>query len=85
MTLIEALKTGKCIRRYGWFPYPNWMRAAALNFSAQDVLADDWEVEPEEPRFSKKECLVIISSLFSAHIITLAAHDSFVHYLKEKE
>lgn len=81
MTLIEALKTGKKIRKKGSGLYVN----KDYPFTIDDILFNDWEVEPERPRFSKEECLVIVSSLLSAGIITQAAHDSFVHCLKEKE
>lgn len=52
MTLIEAIKTGKRIRRKGWEQW-HLDQDMTLNklstlvaISRDDILAEDWEVEP---------------------------------------
>jgi hypothetical protein len=53
MTLIEALKTGKRIRRYGLFhPNPWYLpKDDSVSFSVKDVRDLVWEVEPDtKPR-----------------------------------
>ena len=44
MNLVDALKSGKRIKRPGW---EVWAYAPSLMFSKESVLADDWEVEPD--------------------------------------
>lgn len=45
MTIIEALKTGRKIRR----PCSSmWYDPVFTDFSKAAILADDWEVEPEQ-------------------------------------
>ena len=52
MTLAEALKTGKPIRRPGWGYYiqlcNNYTKSETLRY--EDLLADDWELQKEEPK-----------------------------------
>lgn len=58
MNLIEALKTGRRIRRKSWIyeagGIDEWMPAnpdmyafVDWGMDGEDVLADDWEIEPE--------------------------------------
>lgn len=45
MTLIEALKLGKRVKR----PHcPMFLNPLTTPFDFNDILADDWEIEPEE-------------------------------------
>lgn len=46
MTIIEALKTGRRIGRVAW--RDGWWDPHIIQFSREAVLADDWEVEPEQ-------------------------------------
>lgn len=51
MILIEAIRTGKNIRRQGesdWLVWGLTSRGETAFFSIQDLLADDWEVEDEK-------------------------------------
>lgn len=47
MNLIEALKTGRALRRKRWSlsAFTN-RECVANNLSVDDILSDDWEVEP---------------------------------------
>ncbi len=53
MNLIEALKTGRKIKRQKddhWFLYSlDSGYDNIYEFSVNDILADDWEVEPPPP------------------------------------
>jgi hypothetical protein len=46
MTLIEAIKTGKRFRRKGSIGYYEPKLLPNTYFIVDEVLADDWEVEP---------------------------------------
>jgi len=58
MNIIEAAKTGKKIRRTGWAEFidPHY-----YELIREDILASDWEVEPDAPRFSLVECKNILT------------------------
>lgn len=58
MNIIEAAKTGKKIRRKGWsyFVDPQYYELVR-----EDILASDWEVEPDAPRYTLTECKEIIN------------------------
>ena len=50
MNIIEAIKSGKRFRRTAWISrtspsYWTTSRIQPLTFTAEDILADDWEVE----------------------------------------
>jgi hypothetical protein len=45
MNLIEALKTGKAIRRSIWEEFYSLSTATAYFLPVEDILAEDWEVE----------------------------------------
>lgn len=50
MTIIEALKSGKRFRRKAhcsWYEPPIQADAAEFTFEVRNILADDWELEPE--------------------------------------
>lgn len=50
MTLIEALKSGKRFRIWGrkWHgPYEGCNSGKLFDFTGAEVLATDWEIEPE--------------------------------------
>lgn len=47
MTIIEAIKTGKRYKRKEDIGYSWRATGAVLHLSIADVLADDWELEPE--------------------------------------
>lgn len=55
MTIIEVVRSGKRLKRAGWATfrcYP-WENICLLE---RDILADDWEVEPEpEPKLEPRE------------------------------
>lgn len=86
MTLIEAIKTGKRIRRAGtgWLEQgeiPLWIKLVDFNF----IVADDWEVEPAAPKYTLAECLLILSAPkheFGYHTITDELRLSILHHLK---
>lgn len=50
MNLIDALKTGRRIRRKSW-TYNSWVGEEQLH-TKSEILAEDWEVEPEECKHS---------------------------------
>jgi hypothetical protein len=72
MTLADAHKTGKRIRRVGskWGTISSWFNDDDFNFtiSMSDAIADDWEVEPEvyevECEWRKDESSVVHPSGF---------------------
>lgn len=50
MNIIEAIKSGKRIRRTAWIPstspeYWTTSLSQAFTFTKEDLLADDWELE----------------------------------------
>lgn len=45
MTIIEALKSGKNFKRKVWVYWASSEHHTTFNHA--DVLADDWEIEPE--------------------------------------
>lgn len=45
MNLIEALKTGKRFRRPTWGIYYSVSHEGFFELTAEDALAEDWEVE----------------------------------------
>lgn len=47
MTIIEAFRTGRRFRRRGWPAW--WPKDAKDNFSQAEIMAEDWEVEPDHP------------------------------------
>lgn len=56
MNIIEAAKTGKRIRRAGWAEFMDSRYPQYYELVREDILADDWEVEPDAPRFTLAEC-----------------------------
>lgn len=50
MKLHEALASGRSIRRIGEETWYGSDVARRSNWHADEVLADDWEVEPEPPK-----------------------------------
>lgn len=84
MTLIEALKTGKKIRRQGWTLF--WLsfddeQYQYLSMTKQDILATDWEVEPEKLIYSKEECVASLVKAFEHNNITAALKNSLIEHL----
>jgi hypothetical protein len=59
MTIIEAIKSGKRFRRKNQQTYYNkfghWDAPIGWIFSADDVLADDWEVEEKKVEITKAQ------------------------------
>jgi len=52
MTLREAIESGRKIRRS---TIPNFKESNIILYSHNDVLADDWEIEPEKILLSAAE------------------------------
>lgn len=53
MNILEAAKTGRKIRRAGWVAF---IDPQYYELVREDILASDWEVEPDTPRFTLAEC-----------------------------
>lgn len=54
MTLIEALKSGKKIRRHSREIWIDLNHFNVESWSTESVLANDWEIEPEEKKKVKR-------------------------------
>jgi hypothetical protein len=64
MNLIEALKTGKRIRRSSWETYMDWCLVCdGVTFSKEEVLADDWEVKTPKRELDANDFLKVVKSL----------------------
>lgn len=63
MNLIDALKTGRRIRKRPIHSSDKtaWESAAFQSFDCFDVLSDDWEVEPE-PKKKVKRWLWVLNN-----------------------
>ena len=48
MNIIEAVQSGKKIKRKSWV-VSHYYSVSEISFNNTEVLADDWEIKPEEP------------------------------------
>jgi len=52
MTIIEAMKSGRPFRRKGW---DSWIQPSKTGvFYSSEILADDWEIQPEVLEFESE-------------------------------
>lgn len=58
MNILEAAKTGRKMRRTGWLDF---IEVQYYEITREDILASDWEVEPDAPRYTLTECKEILS------------------------
>jgi len=47
MNIIEAIKSGKRMRRKGWTEYYDLKERPDFYFVIDEIMADDWEIEPD--------------------------------------
>lgn len=55
MTLIEAVKTGRKIRRKGHDAWLGVTQLSRVSLSPEEILADDWEVEPTSVTITREQ------------------------------
>jgi hypothetical protein len=60
VNLIDAVKSGKRIRRSSWKSKDYWN---PLNFDLEDILATDWEIEERKIEITESELDYIFNSL----------------------
>lgn len=86
MNIIEAIKSGKRFRRKGhieWIGLPNY-EGEEFSFNLDELVAEDWETEPEAPRYSIFDCINALSFLRnSSHDMSIGMIDSIIFYLKK--
>lgn len=86
MTLIEAIKSGKRFRRLGEKEYWDRKEISDMYFVVDEVLSDDWEVEPDAPKYTVAECFLALSNPspreFGCCIISDELRLSIVYHLK---
>jgi hypothetical protein len=53
VTLIEAIKSGKRFKRTSWYSWHTTEIKVSLSF--EEILADDWEVEPTPVTITREQ------------------------------
>lgn len=88
MNIQDAAKSGKRFRRKGqidWVSPPNY-DGQEYSFNMDELLADDWEVESDLPRYTIKECIGGLSLLrHASHDLTIAMIDSILFHLRQRQ
>jgi hypothetical protein len=80
MTIVEAAKTGKRMRRSGW---ADFIDPQYYELARQDILASDWEVEPDAPRYELAECKEILNKgIDCGATYTVSLLKSVLYYLE---
>lgn len=80
MNIIEALKTGRPFKRkFERLLYP---AKADHRFTTEDILADDWEVQPEILEISRDEWFASVAAWakkeFTQHRMWYASEKQYV-------
>jgi hypothetical protein len=95
MNIIEAISTGKKIYRQVWRDHEPTLPISSLclvpsngvytlKLSAEDCYAKDWQVVKEEPKYSRKECVILLQQLRSTLFVTESLIDSVLHHLSNE-
>jgi hypothetical protein len=58
MNLIEAVKSGKPLKRKGWTGYLKSDEIATQMIYKSDILADDWEIEEKKVTITRDQLFV---------------------------
>lgn len=74
MTLIEAIKTGKRFRRKGSTEYYELGLLPNTFFVVDEVMADDWEVEPTAVSVTREQFNSAWDKAFSVDASTVERH-----------
>lgn len=83
MNLIEALKTGRPIRRAGDETYlsPESFDDLYCPLSREAILAEDWEIKPDSPEFSLADCIAVLTGRDYLLTISNEMRLSLLHHL----
>lgn len=86
MNIIDAIRTGKRFRRAGqseWIPNADYHR---FMLNRDEMLANDWLIEPDLPTFTRDECIDTLTRLRPvSRDLTTAMIDSLLFHLKVGE
>jgi hypothetical protein len=84
VNLIEALKTGRALRRTDKPGRPH-IAPGNPHYSKEEILADDWEVEEEKINITCTELTLAMQSLFGHGLTALCSGDIFNELKRRKE
>lgn len=68
MNIIEAMKSGNRFKRKSYLLFHSCRKDCPLQFSREEVLADDWEIEEEKRQITKSQLEKILSKVFEFNV-----------------